>query len=381
MNNIFYSVLYDYLKKQSKAIDLTPETRIVIFSDLHMGRGNSRDDFLPNSGAFLKILRRYYLARDYSLVLNGDVEELQRNSLDSIYAQWSHVYDLFNEFHMNGRLYKLAGNHDSKLLAISRERLPFPLLESVKINYNGEAILIFHGHQLSLFFERFNEITGFFLRYVGNTLRIKNRSSANDSRRQWKIEKRAYDLSRENQILSIIGHTHRPLFESMSKVDTLRFQIEALCQEYIDNRGLPADQVEREIQDLKNRLNFLLERKSKEPFVTQLYSRGVVVPCLFNSGSVIGKYGITGIEIAEDSVSLVHWPLEKDGTEQNGGSGNGSGGQNGGPGNPFGVDLDPVFAEGWHSEESPFPDHPDMKRRVIKKDHLRNIFTRIHLLA
>jgi len=38
-----------------------------------------------------------------------------------------------------------------------------------------------------------------------------------------------------------------------------------------------------------------------------LYNDKLLVPCLFNSGSGIGKRGFTGIEIKNGRISLVYW--------------------------------------------------------------------------
>jgi hypothetical protein len=41
-----------------------------------------------------------------------------------------------------------------------------------------------------------------------------------------------YGFSSRRKIVSIIGHIHRPLFESLSKIDTLKYRIEQLCRHY-----------------------------------------------------------------------------------------------------------------------------------------------------
>ena len=53
-------------------------------SDLHLGDGGPRDDFRPNAELVHDVLRDYYLEAGYSLVLNGDIEELQRFSYAKI---------------------------------------------------------------------------------------------------------------------------------------------------------------------------------------------------------------------------------------------------------------------------------------------------------
>jgi predicted phosphodiesterase len=122
--------------------------------------------------------------------------------------------------------FQIAGNHDPDLVNIksrSQRRL-----SARKLEYDSKTIFIFHGHQASFFWERFQTLCGFILRYIANPLGIKNYSVSHDSRIRFQTEKRVYNFSRHMQIVSLIGHTHRPLFESLSKVDCLKFKIEQL---------------------------------------------------------------------------------------------------------------------------------------------------------
>ncbi|MBI9101932.1 MAG: metallophosphoesterase family protein [Spirochaetales bacterium] len=359
MNNVIYSSMKDRLERLGTGLKLKSDSKIVIFSDLHMGDGSKNDDFLPYAGMFKSVLNDYYYDKGYTLILNGDVEELQKNSLDSIHSQWSSVYDIFNKFSAADRFYKIAGNHDSKLLSISKDKLKYPLLDALRLDYRGDEILVFHGHQFSIMYESFNELLGFFLRYFVKTLRIKNRSTAHNSNRRWVVEKRAYEFSRSSGIISILGHTHRPLFESLSKVDSLIYEIEKVCRQYVDQNEKPGGDVEARILSLKRELSQLQGRKKKEAFVSQLYSKGLVIPCLFNSGCVIGKRGMTAIEISGDKISLIVWTTH-----------------------PRSVERDdfPDAHEVRH-DRFPLPDNPDIRRRIVKRDDLRYIFTRINLLG
>jgi hypothetical protein len=38
-----------------------------------------------------------------------------------------------------------------------------------------------------------------------------------------------------------------------------------------------------------------------------LYDSDILLPCLFNSGSAVGKKGITAIEIEDGRIQLVYW--------------------------------------------------------------------------
>jgi len=62
-------------------ISLHEDERLVIFSDLHMGDETNLDDFRIKEDLFSSVLEHYYLQDGYKLILNGDVEELQKSSI------------------------------------------------------------------------------------------------------------------------------------------------------------------------------------------------------------------------------------------------------------------------------------------------------------
>lgn len=220
------------LFEQAPRVPIGPADRVVIISDLHLGDGGPRDDFRQNAALVQEILRSHYLPAGYSLVLNGDIEELQRFSYARIRAHWEPLLALFDEFRRGGALYKILGNHDQGLRAVAEKQLSDTLLDAICFTIGRDTIFLFHGHQATIFFERFNGVAGFFLRDVANTLRIPNMPVMYESRKKYLTEHRVYAFSSSRKVVSIIGHTHRPLFESLSKIDTLRFRIEQLCRDY-----------------------------------------------------------------------------------------------------------------------------------------------------
>lgn len=331
-------------------IRLTNDDKIVIFSDLHVGNGSARDDFMINSELFRDILENYYLKNGYKLILNGDVEELQKFSISSIHHAWKELFKLFHEFKNQNGYFKTIGNHDYNL--IFKEKYRKHTLPALRMLYEDDSIFIFHGHQASLFYENYNYIATFVLRYLANPLGIKNQSPAYDSKKRYKIEKYVYHFSSQNKLLSIIGHTHRPLFESLSKVDSLKFQIEQLCRQYTIADAQKRKRMERQIMEYKDELKELYAKRSKDAFRSTLYSR-LIVPCLFNSGCVIGKRGITGIELSEGKILLVHW-FDKSRSEKY---------------------LSYQDIESYSLGES------NHYRVVLKSENLNYIFTRIRLLS
>lgn len=337
--------------ERAARLPLTVGARIVVLSDLHMGDGGPRDDFRHNGTMVQAILRDYYFERGYSLVLNGDIEELQRSTLAAVRARWTGMYELFDAFAAKTALCRIVGNHDDRLWS---EMDPAGLREAVRLERGDQTILIFHGHQATIFFERFNGVSELFLRSVANALHIGNIPVSYESRRRFITERRVYDFSVRRRILSVIGHTHRPLFESLSKIDSLKYRIEQLCREYPFVSRLARTAIEKRIEVCKAELIHLLEKDPRSGNRDSLYNDAVCVPCLFNSGCAIGKRGITAIEFLDGRIALVHWYDTRRGPRHR---------MNGAPG---------------HS--SRLPDTP-YHRMVLKQDHLSYLFSRVKLLA
>lgn len=297
----------DKLFKESPVRHLAKEDKIVIFSDLHMGDGSNRDDFLHNANLFTYVLENQYLKKDYTLILNGDIEELQRFSYERIYKQWKSVYTLFDTFASKRSLYKIIGNHDYALILKINKSSPYPHLNSLVIRYKDHHLFIFHGHQASLYYTKHNTLIEFALRYIANPLGIKNYSVAHNSRKQYKIEKRVYNYSSSRKIASVIGHTHRPLFESLSKRDYLEYEIEKMIRDFSNVPSAATLDKEKKLLAYRDELIKLNQGKRDSLLGYSLYNANILIPCLFNSGCVIGSRGITCIEIASEQIALVHY--------------------------------------------------------------------------
>jgi UDP-2,3-diacylglucosamine pyrophosphatase LpxH len=306
-NRIFRRL--DSLLKKSSGIEISDRDRLVIMSDFHMGDGGSLDDFKHNSDLMTHILKNHYRIKKYSLVLNGDIEEIQRYSLKKITEKWSHIYEIFKDFHQDNRLIKIFGNHDYELRY--RQRLPgkIPVSEGLVIGYKKHQLMLFHGHQAHLYPEIFLRLSTIILRLVANPLRIKNYAVALDNQKKYRIEKRVYQYARLKKMIVFMGHTHRPLFESLAKVDRMKFEIENLCRRYPVAPPGEKPKLEQKIVSLKDDLRRILKtgRNRFQGKTYSLYDSEPLVPCIFNSGSAIGKRGVTALEIAEGKINLVYW--------------------------------------------------------------------------
>ncbi len=300
------SKLQDILE-QAAEFNLTPKDKFVIFSDLHIGDGSIYDEHLRNSALFYQVLKHYYLKHNYHLILNGDIEDLQKFVLSDIQKHWSRLYSIFRQFSKTTTLIKITGNHDFTLNQIKNYSL-FPFLgQAVRLNYEGNRILIFHGHQASNLFDDYHHTLGFIFRYIAKPIGVKNLSTRYNSRRKFTVERRVYEFSNANRIVSIIGHTHRPLFESLSKVDSLKFQIERLCRDHGPAKLDEKQQIEKQIAILNHHLKLCIEKNRRESSTSSLYNSGLPIPSVFNSGCTVGKRGITALEIRNNSIYLVHW--------------------------------------------------------------------------
>lgn len=301
----------DFLATLSSIVETAPSlrvdssSRLLVISDLHVGDGSAGDDFMRNEGLLLDALDGLYLKDGWTVILNGDVEELQKFKMKNIRAAHGGLFSRFDALRDNKRLFKIIGNHDLALLA--QPERPYELHHALVLDYEGNKLACFHGHQASKFFSKHSYLSDFIVRYVAHPLKIKNRDKPIKS--QLKNERRIYKASKAMGIASITGHTHHPLFESFDKVDWLRFSLESLLREHPGSSGKARAEIENEIFNFSSELKRLSRRRMRRGFPMRSFyeSDGLPVPCLFNAGCVTARHGFTGIEIEGGDISLVSW--------------------------------------------------------------------------
>ncbi len=301
----FFKSFEEFLKAIPSE-ELREDGRYVFLSDLHLGDGGRRDDLQRNRALIMDSLSRWYLDKEYTLVLNGDIEDVNKFKLADIREAWPGFFELLDAFAAAGRLRKIVGNHD---LALVREKdYPYPLSHGLRLTRRGKSIAVFHGHQASRFFVRYDYVSRFVVRYLAKPLRIRNTSISSDFRYRFKTERRIYKASKRLGIVSIAGHTHRPLFESLSKYESLRWSVEEKLQEYAEAEGPKRDALGAIIRLYMRELRRLSGDGVKYSLSRSLYEkRDVLIPCLFNSGCATGKKGYTAVEISGPDIELVHW--------------------------------------------------------------------------
>jgi UDP-2,3-diacylglucosamine pyrophosphatase LpxH len=294
-------------------LDISGGGKVLIISDFHMGNGGRTDDLNRNAVLLTEMLEDYYLPNDFHLVLNGDIEELQRFPLSAVRSQWKRLYSVFDKFAEKKRLYKNLGNHDESLLF--EKKYPYQLYNAVHIETGVLPIYVFHGHQSSNVYNKYNHLIRLGLRYILKPFGIKNISSARSPHKRFYVEKQAYQFSMENNCVSIIGHTHRPLFESLGRFEYIKFEIERLCRDYPSAAEAKQEQIAKEVANLHYELGKLKRSERRDILRQSLYGDEIPVPCLFNSGSAIGNKGVNAIELDNRNISLVYWYNEGEGKQ------------------------------------------------------------------
>ena len=301
-DTLFFDSMSDAELQGNAVLDISAGGKALVLSDLHMGEG-LRDDLNPNGEMLTCLLEEYYFKNGWNLVLNGDIEELQRYSLDRIQKKWAGLFRIFDLFAKKNRFFKLIGNHDEQLLLKRHQQ--YPLHNVIKIETGTVPAFVYHGHQLSKVYSNYNRLIGVGIRYFLKPFGIRNITEARSPRKRFHIEKKAYAFSMKNKCLSIIGHTHRPLFESLSRCDYIKFEIERLCRDYPSSKD--RERIENEVSALRKELRKLKRKEKQDIFNMSIYGDELPIPCLFNSGCALGKKGLNAIEITNEDIALVYW--------------------------------------------------------------------------
>ncbi len=358
------SIIQENLKKtyhSALELELQEDDKYIILSDFHIGGRKRRDEFKKNAQLVMKALKEWYLPKGYKLILNGDIEELHRVSLRTISHAWKDLYELFLEFQNGPGLYKIIGNHDHgahhhwKTGRSQPEReINSRILPAVKLLYKGNAILILHGHQASLYNSPFrHKINKAVLRFIAHPLHINNIKRDYLSNKPLKAEQRIFDFAKSSGIVTITGHTHRALFEGHSEEEYLKFRLDSMIRDYMAMKGSKdTGELETAISETSATLQNVLDNEDYKSHGS-IYDP-LSLPCLFNSGTVIHNFGATGLEITGKDISLVAWYESR---------------------NP----RSRIF----HYEKSstPFDETPWVRKALLKTDSLDYIFTRIGLLC
>ena len=228
--------------ENSKVIPYDYSSKFVIMSDCHRGSGNSGDNFLKNQNIFFAALNDYY-KKGFTYIELGDGDELWENRcMEQIIEVHSNVFELLSKFYKSNRMYMIYGNHDmqkrnKKFLECHYNgyycgirKKNFPLFNCIKAyegiilenEYNSQQrIFLVHGHQGDLINDRLWKVGRFLVRYIWRPLEIWGFNdptrAAKNYKKKNKIEQKLTTWSKENNVMLITGHTHRPSFANLDE--------------------------------------------------------------------------------------------------------------------------------------------------------------------
>ena len=288
----------------SPARALGPESRYLIVGDLRLGDGGSRDRLARERALVYDVLGRHYFDRGYTLVLDGDIEDLRRYWLKDILAAWPELYALFDAYHEDGRLLKILGDHDLSLLRI--RSYPYELAHGFRLDGAERSILIVHGHQAAQPYLEYDYLEDYLPRWQSSALRRADSGTDEGARARFKIERRLYRAAAQAGLVAVASHTRRPLFESTTNRDSIRDDIDRL----LGRQSLSEEEA---------RLVKLIKVYGLRPRASKAYPSGLaykrelpLLPCLFSPGRFLsGRRDASSelrmLEIEGDRIGMVRW--------------------------------------------------------------------------
>jgi hypothetical protein len=271
----------DRAYKTAKRLDFNEDSKLILFSDCHRGDNSFADDFANNRNIYFHALKHYY-KEGFDYFELGDGDELWENlSFESIFFAHKNVYMLMKQFHDEGRLHMLWGNHD---MVYRNESYVDNHLNSyfdpktgkdedlfcdikyheaivLRHSHTKQELFLCHGHQADWWNYTFWKWSRFLVRILWKPLNVMGiadpTSPAKNYKELIKVERRTKRwITENNNRLTITGHTHRPRFPEPGDI----------------------------------------------PF--------------FNDGSCVHPRSITGLEIENGAISLIKWQIvtTEDGT-------------------------------------------------------------------
>lgn len=286
--------------------------QFIIFSDQHKGAKNGSDDFMNAEPNYLAALDHYYNT-GFHLISLGDCEELWENLIWPVMSKNKSTTEAEKKFVVEKRFTKVFGNHD-----LFWNNDPFASLY-LKSMY-GEAVKIYEGVVLATSYE--GKETNLFLTHghqgdgqsdgnpfsawvisriwapLQSYLKINPNTPAYKSEMKTTHNRFMYEWSKQekNPVL-ITGHTHQPVFASLTHLERLYKQFIAAEKENNQTK----------IGSLKKEISF---RQQEYNYVQENYA--TMKPFYFNTGCCCFADGdITGIEIADGMIRLIKWTKKK----------------------------------------------------------------------
>ena len=208
-------------KSFRRALHISTEEhpKIVLMSDCHRGTGTWGDNFLANRPIFTAALKHYY-QKGFTYIELGDGDELWENRrFADVYKTHQEIYQLLEQYHQDGRLFLLFGNHDrvkeNGAYVWRGLSAAIPFYESVVIDgLDLPPVCCFHGYQGDPINDQLWKLSRWLVRYLWRPLELRGvkdpTSAAKNYTKVRAIEDRFIRYSCEGKCVLIAGHTHKP---------------------------------------------------------------------------------------------------------------------------------------------------------------------------
>lgn len=324
LSKLFENILHDP-GKRGLVIPFQEQTgKFIIFSDQHKGARNGADDFMPAEDNYLAALA-YYSKNDFTYINLGDSEELWENTLGKVKKFNTATFEAEKLFFEQKAFVKIFGNHDLywdndplawwQLKDIYGEKLKVyegVVLELLVNSHESRVktpdsrppipdskltFFLTHGHQGDAQSDG-NWFSKFFVARIWAPLQaflhINPNTPAYDAVKKTLHNVIMYEwsLGQEN-VLLITGHTHQPVFESLTQLERLYKQLQTAKKE---NNAVLIEKFENEIR--ARNPGFTGVSMDYTGIKSGYFNSGC---CCFNDGD------ITGIEIADGCIRLIKW--------------------------------------------------------------------------
>lgn len=316
LNDLYSAILGGNTKRGVLVSFDVQQDRFIIFSDQHKGAKNTADDFWVAEKNYLAALD-FYCRHDYFLINLGDCEELWKNTIDTVRKNNTASFDKEKMFLQKQKFLKIFGNHD---LYWGNDFLTAPaMLEKIygqalsvyegailqtNINNCSFQVLLTHGHQGDLQSDG-NRFSKWFVSNVWARLQaylhIYPDTPAYDTQLKTAHNTMMYEWSSEQDIALITGHTHQPVFQSLTLLERLYNRL---------SEAIKAKDTEK-VADIQARIRHRFALGEVLPDFTGFK------PNYFNSGCCCYSDGdITGIEIVGGQIRLIKWEYDSSGMPQ-----------------------------------------------------------------
>jgi predicted phosphodiesterase len=282
--------------------------RFIIFSDQHKGARNGADDFTMCEPNYLAALE-HYNKNDFYYINLGDSEELWENTLTQVKKFNAATFEAERKFVEKKRFMKIFGNHDLywdndpvawwQLKKIYNDSIKVYEGAVLTVTIGNEPLHIFcaHGHQGDAQSDG-NWFSKFFVANIWAPLqaylRINPNTPAYDREKKTLHNDIMYQWSsQQKNTLLITGHTHQPVFTSLTYLERLykEFQLAG-----VNNNTAQQTSIKEKIRQI--------EKEFAAVAVDYMSMR----PSYFNSGCCCFSDGdITGLEIADGCIQLIKW--------------------------------------------------------------------------